>query len=72
MTAAERHGRETWMPPASYRDAVESLDHLAGHLVALIDQSDVLVLDTATVEFVARRIQRTARIVHRSLPAEVI
>lgn len=73
MSAVERPDpRPPWVPPTSFREAVESLEHLADELVSLIDESGVLVLDTATVDFVARRVQRTARIVRRSLPPEVI
>jgi hypothetical protein len=62
--------RELWQAPQAFRDAVEDLETISGHLVDMVDGQQLLV-PAADVAFLARRLSRLATEVHRALPAEV-
>lgn len=69
MSDALHRTDEIWDPPRTFRDGLADAERIAA---LLLDQLDVhLVITTAEVEFLARRLHKVVRAAHRALPPEV-
>lgn len=61
--------RALWIPPTPFRIGIEDLEQISARLLDELDGQ--VVVPVEDIEFLARRLNRLARDVHRALPADV-
>ena len=70
MTAQHQHeARRPWIAPATFRAGLEDLEQISGLLLDEVAGQVVVAADD--VSFLARRLNRLARDLHRALPSDV-
>lgn len=73
MSTTARHGEaEVWQPPATYREGLADAERVAALLVAQVAGQQALLVPSAQIEFLAKRLHTLVLMAYRALPPEVV